>query len=322
MNYEDERRKIDEEQSVALNQMNDTYNNMINQSQDFYNAQVQAAKDYATTQSNLQQQQTDFAIEQINQQKEQAQKDYLKEQKGAYTDWQKQSNQYGVNAEQMAAQGLRNTGYSESSQVSMYNTYQNRVATARDSYNKAVLNYDNGIKEAQLQNNAKLAEIAYQALQTQLSLSLEGFQYKNTLLQQQMAQQQNIEDRYYGRWQDIINQINEENRLKEEQRQFNAKLAEDRRQFNIAQANKKASSGGNVSFTEGSFSNTTAPTSNSMVKAIMSPNLSTGKASSYWAQLSKQVQTEEDLVRLAQQAYKDKKITDKDVDLILKTYGY
>lgn len=314
---EDERfKKVSEEQSVALNNMNNTYNNMINQSDQFYNAQVQAAQDYGAKQTEIQQANTDFAIEQINQAKEQAQKDYLKEQKGAYADWQKQSNQYGVNAEQMAAQGLRNTGYSESSQVSMYNTYQNRVSTARDSYNKAVLNYDNGIKEAQLQNNAKLAEIAYQALQTQLSLSLEGFQYKNTLLQQQMAQQQNIEDRYYGRWQDIINQINEENRLKEEQRQFNAKLAEDRRQFNIAQANK------GVSFTEGSFSNTTAPTSNSMVKAIMSPNLSTGKASSYWAQLSKQVQTEEDLVRLAQQAYKDKKITDKDVDLILKTYGY
>ena len=31
----------------------------------------------------------------------------------------------------------------ESSKVSMYNTYQNRVATARDSYNRAVLNYNN-----------------------------------------------------------------------------------------------------------------------------------------------------------------------------------
>ena len=320
---EDERfKKVSEEQSVALNEMNNQYNNMINQSDQFYEAQKQAAQDYGAKQTEIQQANTDFAIEQINQAKEQAQKDYLKEQKGAYSDWQKQSNQYGVNAEQMAAQGLRNTGYSESSQVSMYNTYQNRVSTAKESYNRAVLNYDNGIKEAQLQNNAKLAEIAYQALQTQLSLSLEGFQYKNTLLQQQMAQKQNIEDRYYSRWQDIINQINEENKLKEEQRQFNAKLAEDRRQFNIAQANKKASSGGNVSFTEGSFSNTTAPTSNNMVKAIMSPNLSTGKASSYWAQLSKQVQTEDDLVRLAQQAYKEGKITDKDVDKILKVYGY
>lgn len=239
INYEDERfQTVESEKQAALENVNNTYNNMINQSDQFYQDQINAAKDYANTQQQIQQENTDFAIEKVEQQKEQANKDYTKEQAGAYVDWQKQSNQYGANAEQMAASGLTNTGYSESSQVSMYNTYQNRVATARDTFNRAILNYDNSIKEAQLANNSKLAEIAYQALQTQLELSLAGFQYKNTLLQTQIEMQNQTEDRYYSRWQDVLGQMNQENQFAESIRQYeqNYKLeqqqfAEQKRQF-------------------------------------------------------------------------------------------
>lgn len=239
INYDDKRfQTVEAEKDAALSNVNNTYNNMISQSDKFYQDQIDAAKDYANTQQQIQQENTDFAIEKVEQQKAQANKDYTKEQAGAYVDWQKQSNQYGANAEQMAANGLTNTGFSESSQVSMYNTYQNRVATARDVFNRAILNYDNSIKEAQLANNSKLAEIAYQALQTQLELSLAGFQYKNTLLQTQLEMQQQTEDRYYSRWQDVLNQMNQENQFKESIRQYeqNYKLeqeqfAEQKRQF-------------------------------------------------------------------------------------------
>ena len=232
INYEDERfQTVEAEKEAALTDVNNTYNNMISQSDKFYQDQIDAAKDYANTQQQIQQENTDFAIEKIEQQKEQANKDYTKEQAGAYVDWQKQSNQYGANAEQMAASGLTNTGYSESSQVSMYNTYQNRVATARDVFNRAILNYDNSIKEAQLANNSKLAEIAYQALQTQLQLSLEGFQYKNTLLQTQLEMQQQTEDRYYSRWQDVLGQMNQENQFAESIRQYEQNYKLEQQQF-------------------------------------------------------------------------------------------
>jgi hypothetical protein len=246
INYEDERFKsVENEKQDRLNEVNATYNNMVNQSDQFYQRQIDAAKDYATTQQDLQNQQTQLAIDEINQQKEKAQKDYIKEQKGAYTDWQKQSNRYGVEAERQASNGLLNSGYSESSQVSMYNTYQNRVSTARESYNLAVQNYDNGIREARLANNSKLAEIAYQALQTELELSLNGFQYKNNLLLDQINKQQDINNIYYNRWQNVLAQMNTENALAEQIRQYNEKMAEDRRQYdasmaeNIRQYNEK-----------------------------------------------------------------------------------
>ena len=232
INYNDPKfQQVEAEKQAAITDLNNTYSQMINQSDQYYQDQINATKDYATQQQQIQQENTDFAIEQVNQQKAQAEKDYTKEQSGAYVDWQKQSNQYGANAEVQAAQGLNNTGYSESSQVSMYNTYQNRVATARESYNKAVLNYDNAIKEAQLQNNSKLAEIAFQALQTQLELSLQGFQYKNQLILDQVAQKQQLDNTYYSRYQDVLNQMNTENAMAEQIRQYNESLALEKQQM-------------------------------------------------------------------------------------------
>lgn len=221
VNYEDERfAQVESDKQEAMTDLEQTYGGMIGDADKYYQAQIDASKEWADKQSQLQQEQTDFAIEQIEQQKDQAHKDYVKEQSGAYVDWQKQSNKYGTEAEKIASAGLTNTGFSESSQVGMYNAYQNRVATARDSYNRAVLNYNNAIKDARLQNNSVLAEIAYNALQQQLELSLQGFQYKNQLLLDQASKKIELDNTYYNRWQDVLNQINHENAMTEEIRQF------------------------------------------------------------------------------------------------------
>ena len=233
VNYEDERfRQVEADKQNTMAEVDQTYDNMIGQSDSYYQEQIDASKEWAEKQSQLQQEQTDFTIEQIEQQKDKANKDYLKEQSGAYVDWQKQSNQYGANAEAMAAGGFTGTGYSESSQVSMYNTYQNRVAAARESYKAAVLNYANAIKDARLQNNAALAEIAYNALQQQLELSLQGFQYKNQLILDKTNKKIEMDNMYYQRSQDVLAQINHENAMAEEIRQYNESLAEEQRQYN------------------------------------------------------------------------------------------
>ena len=226
VNYDDKRFKnVESQEKQALTSANNMYNTMINNSDNYYNQMQTAAENYGKQQAEIQQANTDFAIEKIEQQKDLAAKDYTREQKGAYADWQKESNQYGVNAEQLASAGLSRTGYSESSQINMYNTYQNRISQARDTYSRAVLDYDNGIKEAQLTNNAALAEIAYNALQTKLKLGLDQFQYKNELLSQQLQMQRSISNEYYGRWKDVLSQINTENSLAEEKRQFDKQYA-------------------------------------------------------------------------------------------------
>lgn len=232
VDYNDERfTQVETQKQAALSEVEKTYDNMINQSDSYYQAKIDASKQWAQQQQQIQQDQTDFTIEQIEQQKKQAQEDYTKEQSAAYIDYQKQSNKFGAEAEQMASSGLTNTGFSESSQVSMYNTYQNRVASARETVNQAMLNYNNAIKDAQLQNNSALAEIAYQALQQELELSLEGFQYQNSLIAEQLSQKQATEDRYYNRYQNVLAQINQEHALAEEVRQYNENLALQREQL-------------------------------------------------------------------------------------------
>ncbi len=226
INYNDQRfQDVEAEKQAQLSQMGNAYNDMINNSEQFYQDQIDAVNDYRDQQQQLQNEQTEFAIQKIEQEKDKTLKDYTKEQKGAYVDYQKATNQYGVNAEQMASQGLAGSGFSESSQVSMFNTYQNRVSTAREVYNQAVLNYNNSIQEARLNNNSRLAEIAYNSLKETLALSLEGFQYKNTLILDKMDREQELNNTYYARWQDVQNQINTENALKEQIRQYDEQLA-------------------------------------------------------------------------------------------------
>ncbi len=226
-NYNDSRlTQVEEDKKAALNNVEQLYGGMIEKSDKYYQDQIEASKNWAEQQQKIQQEQTDFALQQIEQQKEQAQQSYQKEQTAAYTDWRKQSNQYGVNAEKMAAAGLAGTGYSESSQVSMYNAYQQRVATARQSIDQAIVSYNNAMTSARIQNNAALAEIAATALQQQLELSLQGFQYKNSLLLQQEETRQTYENIYYQRYLDVLDQINTERALAQQAAARKAAIAE------------------------------------------------------------------------------------------------
>lgn len=226
IDYDDQRfEDVKTEETKQLTEWDQTYNGMIGDVDKHYDSLKEATEQWKNTQTDIQNQQTDFTIQQIEQQKEQAQKDYTKEQAGAYVDWRKQSNQYGTEAEKMASAGLMNTGYSESSQVSMYNTYQNRVATARESFQQAWTNYNNKITEAKLQNNAAIAEIALTAFEKQAEYSLQAFQYKNQLVIDLADKKMETKKFYADQWQNVLDQMNKENALAEEVRQFNENQA-------------------------------------------------------------------------------------------------
>ena len=282
VNYNDKRfAQVEADKQTAINNANKTYDNMVNQTDAKYNELIQASKDYATTQQQIQQDNTDFTIEKIDQQKDKTTQDYTKEQTGAYVDYQKATDQYGVNAEAMAQNGMSNTGFAETSKINAFTTYQNRYATARKSYNEAVLNYDNAIKEAQLANNAQLAEIAFKALQTQLEYSLQGFQYKNELLQTKLNTQIQLDSEYNNRYQQVLSQINTENALAEQIRQYNASLALQKQQlaFQQQQASKSSSS----KLSSGSSSKSSGKTNYSLKngKTSSSSKLKEGSTNNY-----------------------------------------
>lgn len=224
---------------AAENEIEKTYDDMISSSQSKYDEQIQASKDWVTEQKKLQNESYGLEKKEIEQQKADAKKDYLKEQSGAYTDWQKQSNKYGAEAERQASMGMANSGYSESSQVSMYNAYQNRVAVAREAFVRAETSFNLAIDRAKLQNDTLLAEIAYKGLQEQLTLAIESMQYKNSLVVQKSQEKRAVNSDYYNRWINMYSQL-------KQQQQFEANLAFQKEQFAWQKAQANEGSGGSI----------------------------------------------------------------------------
>lgn len=195
------------------------------------NQQIANVQDYANKQSAIQQEQTNHTINQINQQKEQSGKDYIQEGSAAYVDYQKATNAYGVNAEKMAESGMIGGGYSESSKVAMYTTYQNRVASARKVYSDAILNYNNAIKDAQIANSAALAEIAFNSQQAQLELAMNAINKKGELVDKIVSQKNAINSRYDTLWQNAIQNQYSYDTLNESSRQWQAEFDEGNKQW-------------------------------------------------------------------------------------------
>ena len=204
---------IEEERETAIEQSNSRYDEMIGSVEQKYDDLQEQVTENAEQQAQIQQDRTDLALKQLEQQKEKAEKEHVKEQSNAYTDWQKQSAAYGANAEAMASMGLKGTGYAESSQVRMYTAYQSRVASAKASLDAAILSYNNGMDEAKLQNSAALAQIYAQANQQRLELALQGFQYQNQLIQEKANQELQLKSYYDSKWQNALSQINREKEL-------------------------------------------------------------------------------------------------------------
>ena len=201
---------------------------MIGNAEQVYGDAINKTIAWEEEQKKIQNQQTDFAIQKIQQQKDQATKDFNKEKTGAYVDWQKESNKYGANAEQMAAMGMGGTGYAESSQVKMYVTYQNRIATAREIFSRAVLEYDNQMAQARLQNSAALAEIAYNSFQKQTELAIAGAQYKDSLISDLVDKKMEIAKFTQSAYSDLYDQIVSERAqdLNERKFEYEKELAE------------------------------------------------------------------------------------------------
>lgn len=136
---------------------------------------------YQESQNQLIKQQDDYLVSRLDQQKKQAEQSYTQEQSAAYSDYQKQVDPYGVQAEQLAASGLSDSGYAESLKTQAYVAYQNRVAVARQAYQQAVVDFNNAFTEAKMQNDSQRASLAYQVLQMQFENMLSGFTYNYQL---------------------------------------------------------------------------------------------------------------------------------------------
>ena len=173
--------KVEADKQNALNQSNQVYNDLIAGN----TALAQQQKDYINTWQNTQNEIADknaaYQVELQNQNKEKAQQEFNREaiaSKNAYYDF---INPYGANAEIQAQNGLNNTGYAETTKLGAWNTQQNRTAQARATMNNAKQQYDNAIKEIELNRDTTKSQYALQALQQQLEAALNEFNTSSQL---------------------------------------------------------------------------------------------------------------------------------------------
>lgn len=236
VDYNDERfKKVETEKQNELNKYNETYNNLINERNEFTNQQQQLVDQWENTQKEIANNNLQYQKDLIEQQRQKAEQEYQDEAKASYIDYQKEVDKYGVSRENVVSNGLSNSGYAESSKVDMYNTYQNRLGTARKSMQDANLEFNNAIRQAQLTNDETLAQNALTAFQNKLNIALEGFNYKSEQENNKLNWNYNINNTYYNKYQDVEDQINYENELAEQVRQYNENLAYQKEQQRLEQ---------------------------------------------------------------------------------------
>ena len=353
VNYDDERfKQVENEKQSELYKYNQTYDNLINERNNFTNQQQQLVDQWENTQKDIANQNLQYQKDLIEQQRNKTEKEYQNEAKASYIDYQKEVDKYGVSRENVTANGLSNSGYAESSKVDMYNTYQNRLGTARKSMQDAGIEFDNAIREAQMSNNETLAQNALTTLQNKLNIALEGFNYKTEQENNKLNWNNTINNNYYNRYKDVESQINYENETAEKIRQYNEnmayqkeqqrleqqrweqEMAYQREQDAIANAQKWASinasynSGGGNSLTDGS-SNELNTSGTNVVKSKFNscPALSSNKASNwsnsniFTSNTIKNGISESDLENKISSALKSKTITEADADKILTWFG-
>lgn len=352
VNYDDKRFKdVENEKQSELNKYNETYDNLINERNNFTKEQQDMVDRWENTQKDIANKNLEYQKDLIEQQRKKSEQAYQNEAKASYIDYQKEVDKYGVSRENVVNNGLSNSGYAESSKVDMYNTYQNRLGTARKSMQDAGIEFDNAIRQAQLSNDETLAQNALKALQDKLNIALEGFNYKSEQENNRLNWNYNINNNYYNRYKDVESQINYENETAEKIRQYNEnmayqkeqqrleqqrweqEMAYQREQNAIANAQKWASinasyGGGGSTLTDGS-SNELNTSSTNVVKSKFNscPALSSNKASNwsnsniFTSNTIKNGISESDLENKISSALKNKTITEADADKILTWFG-
>ena len=235
VNYEDDRfKQVENEKQSELNKYNETYNDLINERNNLTNQQQEMVDRWENTQKDIANKNLQYQKDLIEQQRKKAEQTYQNEAKASYIDYQKEVDKYGVSRENVVNNGLSNSGYSESSKVDMYNTYQNRLGIARKSMQDAGLEFDNAIRQAQLSNDETLAQNALTALQNKLNIILEGFNYKSEQENNRLNWNNTINNNYYNRYKDVESQINYENETAEKIRQYNEQMEYQKERDRIA----------------------------------------------------------------------------------------
>ena len=143
---------------------------------------------FAEQNANLEQQQTlqneiiDKGIQKVQNEGERQKAEYEREAektaKGLYTDYRKQANPYGATAETLASQGLNRSGYAESTQTQMFNSYQRNVTELVNTTRQLKADVDFQFSQALVDADIQKAQSALTLYQQKAQLALQEYDMK------------------------------------------------------------------------------------------------------------------------------------------------
>lgn len=160
--------------------------------------QQRAGYDEAMRQQNdIVNKQTQMQVDSLGRQKEQIDREATQQNRAIYQDYKKNSNPFGQQAENLAGQGLANSGYAETTQARMYNTYQNNITATLNNARQLKADVDFQIQQARQTGDITLAQNALQL-----------FNQRMQLLSQEYDMRNNREQFLYQKSQDALAQRN------------------------------------------------------------------------------------------------------------------
>ena len=160
-------------------------------------------------QQDITNKQTALNVAELERNKQEIDKDADKTNKALYAEYRKAINPYGQNAENLASQGLANSGYAETTQTNLFNTYQRNVTDTLNNARTLKSDFDFQISKARQTGDITLAQNA-----------LAIYNQKMQLLTQEYELRNNREQFLYQKDQDKLAQSNWEKEYAMQQNQW------------------------------------------------------------------------------------------------------
>ena len=147
--------------------------------------------------------QTQMNIDALQRQKDEVDKDATKTNKALYTEYRKASNSYGANAEQLASRGLGNSGYAETTQTNLYNTYQKNVTDTLNNARNLKSDFDFQMSQARQSGDIAMAQNALEIYNQKLQLLTQNYELRNN--REQFLYQQQRDKVSDNQWNQTFN---------------------------------------------------------------------------------------------------------------------
>lgn len=143
------------------------------------NRQGQMLDESLQKQNDIINRQTQMQVDSLARQKEDIDKEATQQNRALYQDYKKNSNPFGQQAENLAGQGLANSGYAETTMSRLYNTYQNNITSTLNNARDLKADVDFQINQARQNGDITLAQNALELYKQKMQLLTEEYDLRN-----------------------------------------------------------------------------------------------------------------------------------------------